>query len=81
MLRRAAAVIDSLDLVVAFRGSALAECDSNRAIENRIWGARLESERASYERVLAASKPDTWGKLKDILITAGAVYVGAMAVK
>lgn len=81
MLVRATAVIDSLDLIIAYRNAALAECDSNLATNERFWRGRLASDAASYERVLAASKSSSWDRIKDILVTAGAVYVGAMAVK
>lgn len=81
LLLRATAVIDSLDLVIAYRDAALAELDSNLATNERFWRGRLASDAASYERVLAASKSSSWDRIKDILVTAGAVYVGAMAVK
>lgn len=81
MLLRATAVIDSLDLVIAYRDAALAESDSNLTTNERFWRGRLASDAASYERVLAASKSSSWDRIKDILLTAGAVYMGAIATR
>jgi len=81
MLVRATAVIDSLDLIIAYRDAALAEMDSNLTTNERFWRGRLASDAASYERVLAASKSSSWDRIKDILLTAGAVYMGAIATR
>jgi hypothetical protein len=81
MLRRATAVIDSLDLVIAYKDAEIAMCDSNAAINDRFWRRAAAYDKESCDRQLAAARTSTWDRLKDILITAGAVYVGAAAVR
>ena len=81
MLRRATAVIDSLDLVIAYKDAEIAMCDSNAAINDRFWRRASAFDKESCERQLDAARTSTWDRLNDILITAGAVYVGAAAVR